>query len=126
MDIDIFICYAYLLLSEQHGEWVLKLLFKDCLTQQEIAERMQCSFTRVNTIFRTSMKELSLGNRPMLFSHGYTYRCENRIIGPWLLSMGKEINSDLFYELPVYELGLGMRNINNLNRGGVYILRELV
>lgn len=125
-DIDVSISYAFSLLSEPHGECMLMMLFEEGLTRKEIAAKMQCAISRVNAIFSTSMTELSLGNRPMLFTHGYSYCCENRILGPWLVSMGKEIEPDIIYDLPVYDLGVDMRAKNNLNRGGIYTVGELI
>ena len=126
IDIDKSIHFAYSMLSESYAERVLILLFREGLTQTEIADNMQCTASRIGIIFRTSMKELSLGNRPMLLSHGYSYCCENKILGPWLITMSKEIPHDILFDLPVYDLLLGMRNTNNLHRGNIYTVGELV
>lgn len=125
-DIDMSIRYAYSLLSESYAERVLILLFREGLTQKQIADKMQCTHSRINLIVRTSIKELSLGNRHMLFTHGFSYCCENKILGPWLLSMGKEIESHVLYDLKIYDLGVSERNINNLHRGGIYTVRDLL
>lgn len=125
-DINISIRFAYSMLSESYAERVLTLLFREGLSQKEIAEKMQCTPTRIGAIFRTSMKELSLGNRPKLFTHGYSYCCEQRILGPWLTSMEEKIETELFYDLAIYDLGVDLRCKNNLNRGGIYTVKDLV
>ena len=125
-DIDISIRYAYTLLSESYAERVLVLLFREGLTQKEIADKMQCTTSRIGVIFRTSMKELSLGNRPMLFSHGYSYCCENRVLGPWLITKSNGIPPEILFDLSVYDLLLDMRSTNNLHRGNIYTVGELV
>lgn len=125
-DIDVSIRFAYSMLSEAHAERVLTWLFREGLTQREIAEKMQCTSSRIGAILRTSIKELSLGNRPMLFTHGYSYCCENRITGPWLVPMGKDIDPDILYDLPVYDLGVALRAKNSLNRGNIYTVGELI
>ena len=125
-DIDKSLHYGFTLLSELHGECVLTLHYKDSLTRKEIADKMQCTTTRVNAIISTSMEELSLGNRHMLFTHGYTYCCENKIIGPWLISIGQEIKPEILYNLPVYDIGVDLRCKHNLNRGGIYTVGKLV
>lgn len=125
-DIDMSIRYAFSLLSEQYAERVLILLFREVLSQKEIADKMQCTPTRIGTIFRTSMKELSLGYRPMLFTHGYTYCCEHRILGPWLVTISKGISPVIFLDLPIYDLMLNVRHVNSLHRRDIHTVGELI
>lgn len=125
-DIEESLQFAYSLLSSPNAEKVITWYFKDGLTQAEIAEKLQCTGTRIYEILKISVKELSLGSRRMLFTHGYTYCVDKKVVGPWLLGMNQQVDPALYLDLHVIELGLGTYTVNSLARRNIKTVRDLI
>lgn len=125
-DTDNSLQFAYSLLSSPNAEKVITWYFKDGLTQTEIGEKLQCSHTRIYAILTTSVKELSLGRRAMLFTHGYAYCVDKKIAGPWLLGLDQQVDPDLYLDLHVVELGLNTNTLNSLSRLKIETVRDLI
>ena len=117
--------FAYSLLSNPDAEKVIIWCFKDGLKQVEIAKILQRTKTHVYNILKTTVEELTFGNRAMLFTHGYAYCVENKIVGPWLLELEPKIDPELYLDLHIFDLGLTTRTLHALYKREIKTVRDL-
>jgi len=125
-DIEDSLQFAYSLLSSPNAEKVITWYFKDGLTQAEIAEKLQCTGTRIYEILKTSVEELSLGSRRMLFTHGYAYCVDKKIAGPWLFGLEQQVDPAIYLDLHVLEMGFNTRTVNGLSYQNIKTVRDLL
>ncbi len=124
-DIDYSLQFAYSMLSSPNVEKVINWSFKDGLPRVEIAKKLQRTPGYIYNLLNTTVKELTLGNRTMLFTHGYAYCVDNKIVGPWLLDLEQKVDPDLYLDLYLFDLGLTTRILHCLYRWGIKTVREL-
>ena len=62
----------------------------------------------------------------MLFTHGYAYCVDKRIVGPWLLGLEEQVDPAMYLDFPIMELGLGTYTVNSLARRNIEIVKDLI